>query len=495
MCTNKPANVAIVGGGISGLAAAFYLNRLAASTATGTSRPLHIDLFEAEIYWGGKIRTSHRDGLTLELGAESFLSRKTPAIELCQQLGLASRLRGTNPANRKTLVWHRGKLKRLPAGLTGFVPGNMRSLFLNTLLSPVGKLRVAADFLLPAKRTGGDESLADFMTRRLGKQAYRRLVQPLLCGIYAGQGDQLSLAATYPELRSLEQQYGSLIRGLKHRQHSGRTSRPPAFPPFVTLPGGMAELVETLKRQLKNTQLRQNCRIEDCRIVDGRWSIRSSDRDGNLEARQFDALLITTPAFAAATMIQGQAPQLAAQLREIPHVSTATVNLWYDAAHFTHPLDGYGFVIPEEQQRGLTAVTWTSSKHFDRASAHLRLLRAYLGRAGAELDPDSSDAAILSIVQRELKRTMGIDGTPAGYEIRRWPLGSPQYNLGHLERLQNIERGLQRCPGLFLSGASYRGVGIPDCIRTARSTSEQVIHYLNQNGSNQTHAPTIGKAV
>lgn len=471
---NEPLKVAIIGGGISGLSAAYFLEQ--ATHAGGP--PIQIDLFESSSRIGGKIQSVRQDELTLELGAESFLSRKTAALKLCRELGIEAHLRGTRPENRKTFVWHHDQLHRLPKGLSGFVPGNMNSLFSTSLLSLQGKCRVAADYLIPAKKGTEDESLASFMTRRLGKQAYQRLVQPLLCGIYAGDGDQLSLQATYPELRQLERDAGSLIRGLKRRQPPKPKSDEKPLPPFLTLKGGMSELIDATAHALSDTQIHLNTKVDRCEAVGKQWMVHTNPP---WDCTPYHAVLLTCPAFTAAQMLSVSAPELSAGLASIQHVSTATVNLWYDGESFSHPLEGYGFVIPSNQQRGLTAVTWTSSKHHDRAPEHLRLIRGYVGRAGAEVSEDATDQELLQSVLDELKRTMGVGDRPKGYRIQRWIKGSPQYTMGHCETLKKIDESLTLLPGLYLSGASYRGVGIPDCIREANNAVNSMFEYLKED--------------
>ncbi|MDG2013994.1 MAG: protoporphyrinogen oxidase, partial [Pirellulaceae bacterium] len=324
---SEPARVAIVGGGISGLSAAYFLERDAA--AHGQS--MQIDLFEAAPRLGGKIHSAQHDDLLLELGAESFLSRKTPAIDLCKEMGIDEKLRGTRSENRKTFVWHDDRLHQLPKGLSGFVPGNMNSLFSTSLLSLRGKLRVAADYIIPASKQSGDESLAQFMTRRLGKQAYQRLVQPLLCGIYAGDGDQLSLQATYPELRKLEQASGSLIRGLKLRQQRSQQTGEKPLPPFVTLPNGMSDLIQAVADKLASTNIHLNTGVQDCQKQMDGWAVSLNTDEGSHAASVYDTVLMSCPAYVTSSLLENSNPALASQLNEIPHVSTATVNLWYAA--------------------------------------------------------------------------------------------------------------------------------------------------------------------
>ena len=479
---NKPPKVAILGGGVSGLTAAYRLEKSLGQFPHG----LEIDLFESSERLGGKIHSVRVDQMLLEMGAESFLSRKQAGIELCKELELVESLRGTRPENKKTFVWQGGKMHRLPAGLTGFVPGNIKSLFSTTLLSLTGKLRVAADVLIPASRSTEDESLEHFMTRRLGRQAYRRLIQPLLCGIYAGDGNRLSVAATYPELRGLEKKHGSLIRGLRKRQRAQKEKNAGGqgdpLPPFVTFAGGMSDLIGNLKSNLTQTKIWLGHKATRLNRMGQMWSLssQSAEATDSPAEHEYDVVIATCPAFVTAAIIRDDAPDLAGDLEKIPHVSTAAINLWYSEEEIEHDLDGYGFVVPAEEQNGITAVTWTSSKHYDRCPKGRKLIRAYLGRAGAEVGQETCDEEILQIAQREIKRFMKVNCSPEGYRIQRWPSGSPQYTLGHPGILTRVNSHLDQLSGLYLSGASYRGVGIPDCIRQANSTVDSVLEHLSK---------------
>lgn len=461
---NRP-RIAVVGGGISGLSTAYFLEK----EFEQSNHRVQIDLFEASDRLGGKIRTEKQDDMILECGAESFLSRKPNGIELCRELEIEDQLCGTRPETKKTFVWRDGQMHRLPEGLTGFVPTKLSSLGSTDLLTLSGKARMMLDLLKPGRKADSDESLASFISRRLGRQAYERLVQPLLCGIYCSDGKDLSLAATYPELRKLEKKYGSLIRGLKAKSLQAPPSK---HPPFVTFPGGMCDLVSSVKENLKRTNIHFGKPIQSVVKSENGYTLN------NVET--FDVLVLTTPSFIASNLISELSPDLASVLDSIRHVSTAAVNLWYESSELQNQLDGYGFVIPFDQQNGITAVTWTSSKHFNRAPEHRKLVRVYLGRSGDELNLDSSDSEILETAVRELRRTMKIDTKPAGHLIHRWIQGSPQYEMGHLEKLKHIDSFLSELPGIFLNGASYRGVGIPDCIKNSKEVASKATQYVTE---------------
>ena len=464
--------IAILGGGISGLSAAYYLEKKSAEIGM----PVEIELFEANKTLGGKIRTARESGLTLELGAESFLVRKPWAMELIQELGIADQLQSTNPMKRRTYVFRDGSLVQLPEGLSGFVPAKLSALWLNPLLSWSGKIRLAADLLLPGRVDGDeDESIANFITRRLGKQAYERMVEPLLCGIYCADGDKLSLQSTFPQLRELERKHGSLIRGLKSRSAATPKSSCDTAKfasPFATFKTGMSFLIESLEETLQATQIKLGQQVTQIQNSEVGWSVVC---DGTCRSKNFDTVVVSLPSYTAAKILPESFGDLPRWLNQIPHASTALVNLWYVADRFSHPLDGYGFVVPAKEQQWMTAVTWTSSKHSNRAPDEFRLLRVYLGKAGNEIEDSMEDSMLVELAVRELNRTMSIRHEPYGYKIKRWPLGSPQYNLGHPGILQRITAELKNYSGLHLCGASYRGVGIPDCIRQAREVVGQIL--------------------
>ncbi len=466
--------IAIVGGGISGLAVAFYLEKLTRGTRSQDS--VQIELFEGSSRLGGKIFTEKVDGLTLEMGAESFLARKPAGMQFCQDLEVDSQLRSTNPDTRKTFIWQGGTMHRLPEGLSGFIPANLKSLKSTTLLSWMGKLRVAGDLLLPARKSDDDESVASFISRRIGRQAYERIAEPLLCGIYCASGDELSLAATFPHLRELERNHGSLLKGFKsQKQKTAGAKTPSQFAsPFATFAGGMSDLIEAAAGALTQTQVHFNTPIESIEQNGAQWNVNFS---GGSNAA-FDQIVLTVPAFHAAKFVRGVDAPLSNSLLKIPHASTALVNIWYDAKTMGHDLDGYGFVIPAKEQRTMTAVTWTSSKHFDRSPDGVKLIRAYLGKSGSEITAEQDDQELLDISFRELKRTMGFDATPIDFRIQRWQMGSPQYTMQHLQTMSEIDTRIAELDGLYLCGASYRGVGIPDCIGAGKSLAEEIVEAL-----------------
>lgn len=461
-------HVLIIGGGITGLAAAYQLQKIAPE--------LQITLVEREDRLGGKILTDRIDGFLIEGGPDSMLSRKPRGVGLCEELGLADQLHGRDPAHNKTFVRRHGALYPLPSGLTGMIPTNLAALEQNPLISSAGKERLAREAEIPPATETGDESVGSFVTRRLGREVYEALVEPLMSGIYAGDGDQLSLAATFPQLRQLELKHGSLLKGLQASQKADAT--PAAYPPFVALRGGLGDLVTTLVAQLDGVQLLTGVGVETLQRDADAQTYQATLSNG--QAMSASAVIITTPAFVSAKLLADIAPALAAAHAAIPHASSATVCLAFDQAELATKLDGYGYVIPRVEETDILACTWTSSKWQGRAPDGQVLVRVYLGRYGRRDILDESDAALVALAMGELREMLDITAPPTLERVYRWPNGMPQYTIGHLDRLAQIEAGIEQQPGLFLAGAAYRGVGIPDCIHSAEQAAQAAAIYLGQ---------------
>ena len=449
----------VVGGGIAGLAA---------------TRRLEAVLPEAEVVLveeadrvGGKIATERVDGFVIEAAPDSFLSRKPRGVGLCEELGLGGDLAGRRPENERTFVRRGRELHPLPSGLTGMIPTNLDALAESALLSPEGRARLAAEVDVPV-RADGDESIASFVSRRLGREAYEAFVEPLMTGIYGGDGEQLSLEATFPQLRALELEHGSLIEGL-----SAQSSRSPAFPPFVTLRGGMDALVGALTSRLARTRLVTGRSVRAVsRGGDGYWV----ELDGG-DALEAQAVVVAAPAFAAADVLRSLDHTLAAAHAEIPYASSVIVTFGFREEDVSHPLDGYGYVVPRVEGTDVLACTWTSRKWEGRAPDGALLVRVYAGRFGGPDLTSEADEDLVRLALGELS-LLGVDAVPILTRVQRWPRGMPQYVLGHPDRLARIESALTDLPGVAVAGAAYRGVGIPDCIRSGEDAAESVAHAL-----------------
>lgn len=451
----------VVGGGIAGLSAAYY--------AVREHPDWQVTVLEATDRWGGKITTARLplDGgqFIIEGGPDTFLASKPWGVALCRELGLEERLHGTNPRQKNTYVLHRGHLTPLPDGLAMMIPGKVRPMLTTRLLNPLQKLRLGLDFFLPVRQEDADESLGNFISRRLGRAAYENLIEPLMSGIYAGDGDRLSLFSTFPYLRDLERKYGSLARGAMtmYRQRVARgKATQGSRSAFLTPTTGLAEIVEALVAHLEahEVDLRLHTPVHDVAQTTTGWQVTLADGT----ALTGDALILATPAWVSAQLLQAVDADLSAVLARIPYVSTATVTLAYRVEDVPRPLDGYGYVIPRREGRQALACTWTSTKFPHRAPQGYALLRVFIGRAGQDIPWD--EASLLTIARQELGHTLGIRAEPLVQRVFIWPRAMPQYNLGHQDILAQVETRLRGRPGLALAGNGYRGIGIPDCIHS-----------------------------
>lgn len=462
------------------MATAFRLQERAAEIGT----PVACTLIESDRAWGGKIATHRVGDVLIEAGPDSFLAQKPWALQLCARLGLSDRLMNTNEAQQKTYVFSRGRLRELPEGLVVIAPAKVGSLLRSGLVSWPGVARMAMDLVLPVRRSGGDESLASFFRRRLGREAFERLIEPLMAGIYAGDAEQISLNATFPRFLEMEREHGSLIRGML----AGRKMPPPsgqtaamARTMFVTLRDGLGEMVRALVSRIGNagaTMLAEHramaLRVRSTRP--GTWTYDLLLERG--PAVTADAVVLATPAYVTAELVRPLSPTAAGALEAIPYASTATISLLYGADEVGGSLKGFGFVVPRVEGRALLAATWTSSKWAHRAPPAQALIRAYVGGVGHEAILKTDDETMVRHVREELRIIAGITAVPRFVQVHRWEQGMPQYTLGHLERLETIQSSLSRYRGLCLTGAAYRGIGIPDCIRDGSEAADAVLRYV-----------------
>jgi protoporphyrinogen/coproporphyrinogen III oxidase len=397
-------------------------------------------------------------------------------VALCRELGLGERLHGTNPQQKSTYVLRCDRLHPLPDGLTMMIPTQVGPMVRTNLLSWPQKARMGLDFVLPPRPRNGDESLGEFVSRRLGRAAYENLIEPLMSGIYAGDGDRLSLGATFPYLRDLELEYGGLAKGalaMRKKMALSRSSAPGSRSAFLTPTTGLIEIVEALVDRLSagGADLRLSSPVRRLTRADGLYQAHLAE--GSTLAAE--GVILAAPAYAAGDLIQELDPSLAADLLAIPYTSTATVSLAYSQDDLPHPLDGYGYVIPRREGRRALACTWTSTKFPHRAPPGYALVRVFVGRAGQEDQMPWDEPGLLALAQEELALTLGITAEPALSRVFRWERAMPQYNLGHPTRLERIEAALKNWPGLALAGNGYRGIGIPDCIRSGELAASRVM--------------------
>ena len=456
------ARVAVVGGGITGLAAALRLSERLSGDG--------FVLLEGDGRLGGKIVTERAEAYVIEGGPDCFLASKPGGMALCSALGLKPRLRGTNPAFQRTYIKRHGRLHELPDGLSGLVPSRIGPLLTTGLLSPWGRVRAGLELLVRARQSAEDESIAAFVIRRFGAEAYHWLVEPLLSGIFAGDGMQLSIEATFPQLAQIEREHRTVV-GAMMRSRPRRHGPTPPVPGFVTTVGGLGEIVEAIAARLPAATRRTNAAV--VAIARTAAGYRLTLASG--EEMQAENVVLAMPAFAGAALLRPLAPELSAELEAIPYVSTATVSLAFSADGVPRPLDGYGYVSPRAEGGPIVACTWTSNKFPDRVPAGGVLVRFFLGRAGQEEIVEADDATLVGVAREELARVFDLTTEPSLSRVYRWPRGMPQYHVGHRARLDRIDRLASQLPGLLLAGSAYRGVGVPDCITQGWAAADRAL--------------------
>ena len=492
-------HILIIGGGISGLATAHRLTEL----SRDRKQQIQITLLEAGSRLGAVIQTEHRDGFLLERGPDSFISEKPEALALAHRLDLDAQLIQTNPQHRRSFIVKKGRLRPVPEGFQLLAPTRIWPFVTTDIFSLAGKLRMSADLLLPRKSANGntdeaeDESLASFVRRRLGREALERMAQPMVGGIYTADPEKLSLRAAMPRFLEMEREHRSIILGMWRKgrlqtaaEQAGTSGA--RYSLFLSFDRGMQVLVDALVDRIVNCRLpianseqpvqahiRVNTRVESIKRNAAtkdqpNWKV-VTDRNESLTA---DAICLALPAFAAASLLRDVNEQLAKKLHRINYASTATINLAYRRADIRHPLDGFGFVVPFVERRSLIACTFSNIKFAGRAPDNHVLLRAFVGGA---LQPEMfalEETEMLTRVKRDLRDLLGVEREPIFTEIAKWEKSMPQYEVGHLGRVKEIENALQQLPTLALAGNSYHGAGIPDCIRSGEAAAEQLMGGL-----------------
>ncbi|MBS0211406.1 MAG: protoporphyrinogen oxidase [Planctomycetes bacterium] len=455
----------MIGGGISGLAAAYHL---------GERHPaVQVTLFEASPRLGGVLQTDRRDGYLLERSADNFITNVPWARDLCERLGLGNELIGTSAVDRRVYVVHRGKLRAIPEGFMLLAPQRLWPIITTPVLSLPGKLRMLAEAFVPRRSSDDDESLQAFAVRRLGKEAFEQLVQPLVGGIYTADSSKLSLAATLPRFIEMEQQHGSLIRAaLKQRkaEQASEKGSGARYGLFMTPRGGVQALIDALAAKLSAVNIHTGTPVERLERVENRWRIATGAGD----PQEFDGLIVSVSAVQAGKLLAAIDHELGATLREIPYAGSAVVLLGYRQSQFARPIEGFGVVVPEVERREVLSISFSSQKYPDRAPPGCVLLRVFFGGAARPDQLTWADARLVDAARRELGDLLGVTGEPELVEVARWPHHMPQYHVGHLDRVATIERRAAEQPHLALCGSAYRGVGIPNCIHSAQQAAEQV---------------------
>jgi oxygen-dependent protoporphyrinogen oxidase len=468
--------IAIIGAGIAGLSMAYYLSKLSQQGG----RRLQIMLLEKEGRLGGSIQSEKEDGFLMEAGPDCFISEKPWALHLCRELGIEGEVINTNQEFRRTFILLKGKLHEIPEGFMLLAPTSLMPFIKSSLFSIPGKMRMGLDLILPRKKADGEESLAEFVLRRLGKEALERIAEPLVAGIHAGDPTFMSLKSTFPRFIDLEREYRSLIWGMyKRKRQFAHLS--PRHTVFVALRQGMGQLISTLEKALPAdiiSRREEAARLEKITSKSANKPPYLLHIKGKKKLVEADCVVLATPAFVSARIARKLDNDVARVLDTIPYCSTATINLAYERSQIDHPLHGYGFVVPSLEKRNIMGTTFSTVKFANRSPKGKVLLRCFVGGARNEAIVSWKDTKLLAAVKKDIEQILKIQGEPSLTRIFRWPKAMPQYTLGHEERVSNIEQGLTRYPGIFVTGSAYHGVGISDCVHEADQLAEQIIKFI-----------------
>lgn len=473
--------ILILGGGITGLAAAVRLQELNSGedSAGKHAKPATWELWEGRDRLGGVLQTETVDGFLIERSADSFLNQIPAAYRLAERVGFADQLIAPNAGNRRASVLHAGKMHPVPDGFMLMAPSAIRPMWRTRLLSWEAKLRMAGELLVePRSQDIDDESLASFAIRRFGREAYERLIQPLIGGIYTADPWKLSLRATLPRFLDMEREHGSLIRAIAMTRGNGQLREPAAaqsgarYNQFLAPRHGMSSWIDAIAAKLPCEQIKLQRQVTRVLRVGNEWHVW---HHGAEQSTIFDALLMTAPAAKAAELLAETSQALSAELRGIPYAGSSVIVLGYRREQFARPPEGFGLVVPAIEGRRIIAVSHSSNKFPGRAPDDSVLLRVFVGGALQPELADLPDEQLLRITEAELRDLYGLRGSPRVTRIARWERAMPQYHLGHVERVARIEALAAKLPGFALAGAAYRGVGIPQCCAEGERAAEKLM--------------------
>ncbi len=461
--------VAIVGGGISGLSAAFHLEKERANGAQ-----LEYKLFESAGRLGGSMYSEHIDGCVVEAGPDSFLSEKPAASVLAKDLGIADQLIGSNDAQRKTYILVKNRLVEMPDGLMFMVPTKIIPTALSPLFSWSTKFRMGMELLHPPRPMHNDETVAELVERHFGPEMVDRLADPLLSGVYGGDASQLSARAVLQRFVEMEEKYGSLSRAMlaAHKRMKEAMKNAPPRPLFTSMKNGMQQMVDAIIARLTPSSIRLNTSVRSIGFLDGGWAIAL---DSGTE--KFDALIMCTPARVAGKLLEQVNPEFARDLQDIPYSSSVTMTMGYKMSDLKKLPPGFGFLVPRSAGRRMLACTFVHCKFPHRAPADKGLIRCFLGGANDEAVLNLSEDEIARMVRKDLKEILGLEAKPRFTRIYKWRGAMAQYTRGHLARVGRIEQAAAELPNFAIAGNAFRGIGVPDCIRTGADAAVKIGQY------------------
>ncbi|HVO63020.1 MAG TPA: protoporphyrinogen oxidase [Terriglobales bacterium] len=461
--------IAIVGGGIAGLSAAFALEK----HRRKHPESLEYSVYECNPIFGGVLHTEQVDGCQIEAGPDSFLTEKPWAAELCRELGLEDQLVGSNDRERKTYILVNGKLIEIPDGLMFMVPTKLLPTVLSPLFGMKTKIRMAREWFHPPHRAEADETVSAFVERHYGSEMVDRLADPLLSGVYGGHADQLSVRAVLPRFAEMEAKYGSLGRAMLAARRKMRRLKGTPQPLFTSLLGGMQLMTDALVARISTVSLAPSQRVLSVVPQGAGWQITLEQG-----LRNFDSIVLAVPAHVSAALLHRANPQLANELKGIHYTSSITINLGYPENVRKSLPPGFGYLVPRSQGRNMLACTFVHTKFPHRVPADRALLRCFMAASNQQELLSDTEESIVSVIRHELREILGLNAQPLFSRVYRWEGAMAQYGVGHLERLQKIEQSRKTTPGLFLAGNGYRGIGVPDCIRSGNEAAALALNFL-----------------
>lgn len=469
-----PRKIVVVGGGITGLACAWRVLEIARERKC----PVQLLLVDEGRRLGGVISTLRRDGLRLESGPDAIFTEKPWGVDFLRRVGLESELIGTNPKYRKSFIAFAGRLSPVPEGFYMIAPSQIFPLLTTPILSLKGKLRAFCDLLISRRDNGGDESLDSFVSRRLGREILERMAQPMVGGIYASDPRDLSLEATFPAFLEMERDHGSVIRGLWARSRKSshiRNAHGPRYSLFVAIDGGMERLIEKASEGIPRDSIKLGVSVKEVRLT-GKPAPKFRVVGNGLDT-EADAVCLTTPAWASASVLREMDGDLSADLDRIPYHSSATVNLVYKREDIPHPLDGFGFVVPEVEKKSVSGCTFSSVKFPGRCPEDKAILRCFMGFQPDRDQIEAPDKDLAGMAENVVKEYLGVSEEPILRHVTRYPRSMPQYRVGHRDLVKKIESRLEKFSGLAMAGNAFYGVGIPDCIHSGESAAEKIMSH------------------